>query len=75
LTPADQIFVRLLDENVDVWRPVHAEHISGNRYRIADQPYDRHVEAWQFEPGQTVHCEMVDSDDGRILAATRVAQD
>jgi hypothetical protein len=66
-----EIFVRLLDENVDVWRPVKAEQIASDRFRITEQPYDRDTERWEFEPGDEVMCELVDSDDGTFLAATR----
>jgi len=66
-----QIFVRLMDEAVDVWRPVHAERLDGDRYRILKQDYDRDVETWQFEPGDRVVCELVDLGDGRMLAAVR----
>ncbi len=68
-----EIFVKLLGEGVDVWRPVRAEHLQGNVYRIIDQPYDREIENWQFEPGDDVICEMVDSSEGRILAANDLA--
>jgi hypothetical protein len=67
-----EIFVKLVDEGVDVWRPVQATHLRGNIYRIIDQQYDCEVEVWQFEPGDVVVCELVDSDDGRILAATEL---
>lgn len=67
-----EIFVSLLDEGVDVRRPVQAEHIHDNVYRIVDQPYDRGIETWQFEPGDEVVCEPTESSDGRILAATRI---
>jgi hypothetical protein len=66
-----QIYIALLDEGVDVWRPVQAECLSGNTYRIVSQPYDRSIESWQFEPGDVVLCEMIESSEGRILAATR----
>lgn len=69
----DQIYVALVDEGVDVWRPVLAEHLSGNVYRIVSQPYDREIESWQFEPGDDVVCELIESSEGRILAATRKA--
>lgn len=69
----EEIFVGLLDEGVDVWRPVVAEHLSGNIYRIIDQPYDREIESWQFEPGDKVVCEMIESSEGHILAATKRA--
>lgn len=68
-----EIFVSLLDEQVDVWRPIQAEHLHDDVYRITDQPYDRTVEMWQFEPGDVVVCELIDSNEGRILAAMRRA--
>jgi len=68
-----RIFVSLLDEGVDVWRPVLAEQVGGTVYRICEQPYDRDTEAWQFEPGSLVVCEQVNTDDGSILAAKRRA--
>jgi hypothetical protein len=65
------IFVRLLDEGVDVWRPVQAELQSDSSYRIVIQPYNRDIEEWEFGPGEEVVCELIDSSDGPILAATR----
>jgi hypothetical protein len=71
VTRVTEIFVRLLDENVDVWRPVEAEEIAADRFRIVDQPYDRCTERWEFEPGDEVMCDLVASDDGHFLAATK----
>lgn len=68
-----EIFVTLLDEQVDVRRPVQAEHLHDDVYRIVDQPYDRELETWQFSPGDKVVCELVESNVGEILAATRRA--
>lgn len=75
MTEVMQIYVALLDDGVDVWRPIQAEHLRGNIYRIVDQPYDRKIECWQFEPGDVVDCEIVESSGGRILAATQKARD
>jgi hypothetical protein len=69
------IYVALLDEGVDVWRPVRAEQLSSNLYRILAQSYDRAVESWQFEPGDVVVCETIESSEGHILAATRKADE
>ncbi len=69
----EQIYVALRNEGVDVWRPVQAEHLEGNRYRILSQPYDRDLESWQFDPGEEVLCEFVDGANGRFLAATKKA--
>ena len=65
-----QIFVRLVDEVVDVWRPVEARHCFDNVYRILDQPYDRDLEAWEFGPGDVVVCKLADLSGGQVLAAT-----
>jgi hypothetical protein len=68
---SEPIFVKLLDEGVDVWRPVQAERVSYGVYRIVDQPHDRDIEMWEFGPGEAVVCELIESSDGQILAATR----
>jgi hypothetical protein len=73
MNDSTEIFVSLLDEQVDVRRPVQAERIHNEVYKIIDQPYDREVETWQFEPGDEVVCELIDSNEGRILAAMRRA--
>jgi hypothetical protein len=75
VTDEAQIYVRLLDEgvDVDVWRPVAAEHVSESIYRVLDQPYDRDVESWEFEPHAAVVCELVETEEGIILAATHRA--
>ena len=65
------IYVRLTNENVEVWRPINAEHIRANTYRIAEQPYDHESEIWEFEPGDEVICEQIQSSDGPIRAAIR----
>lgn len=73
MSSSTEIFVGLLDEAVDVRRPVQAERVHDDVYKITDQPYDREVETWQFEPGDEVVCELIESSEGRILAATRRA--
>ena len=71
------IYVYLPDEAVDTWRPVQAEHLHDNVYRIIDQPYDRNAETWQFEPGDEVVCEWKQLVEGcspkRGLVATSKA--
>ena len=65
-----QIYVALRNEGVDVWRPVQAEHVREDVYRILDQPYDPSIETWQFEPGDEVFCNVIEADGRRIIAAT-----
>jgi hypothetical protein len=65
-----EIFVYLMGEQVDVRRPVQALHLHDDVYEITEQVYDREAEKWEFEPGDRVVCELVDSDDGPSLTAT-----
>ena len=67
------IYVALLDEGLDVWRPVAARRIAADANPILDQDYDREVEAWQFEPGTVVGCRRERRDGREILVATEVA--
>lgn len=73
MTVAHEIYVKLTDEVADVWRPVEADHFQGDDFRISEQPYDRQAEAWEFEPGDVVVVELVQSSDGPILTAVRLA--
>jgi hypothetical protein len=40
LKSTETIYVRLLDEGVDVWRPVSAETLGEGRYRIVSENTD-----------------------------------
>jgi hypothetical protein len=51
------IFVALLDEGVDVWRPVQARPLDGGLYRIVGVDADATDETWQFPAGAIVKCE------------------
>jgi hypothetical protein len=74
MSERDTIYVALLDEGIDVWRPVEAERLSRDRYLIIDQAYDRGVERWQFEPGVVVRCRKEKRDGRSILVATEAAR-
>ncbi len=46
------IFMPLLDEGTEVWRPVAAERLGGDRFRVlGPAPED---EQWAFPPGTVV---------------------
>lgn len=47
------IYVYLLDEGVQVWRPVEAEPV-GDAFRIVGGCPDG--ERWEFQPGDVVRC-------------------
>ncbi len=50
------IFVELLREGTPCWRPVQAEHLGDELYRIIEPIPEGEVSA--FAPGDTVKCKM-----------------
>lgn len=72
---SDLIYVPLLDEGVDVWRPVRAERVSGNVFRILWRQEKSENEHWQFGPGDEVVCSDLTLSDGTVRAAIRLASD
>ena len=71
----ERIYVALLDEGVRVWRPVFARGRGDGVYLIVAQPYDRHSERWEFEPGTFVRTEKRELDAGEQLVAVSLASD
>lgn len=69
----DEIYVKLMNEDVEVWRPIKAKYIKENIYQIVEQPYDIEIEKWEFSPGATVVCEYVNTAERKILAAIKKA--
>jgi hypothetical protein len=67
-----KIFMPLLDEGTDVWRPVEASHLGGELYRVEGPvPED---EIWAFPPGVVVVCVIRTFSGGeRALAASEGA--
>ena len=64
------IHVALLDEGVDVWRPVPAHRVDGETYVILrPDTYDPSDETWEFPPGSVVKCRTRQTRDGTILTA------
>ena len=49
------IYMPLLNEGVDVWRPVEAAPLSSDTYRVEGSMPDE--EEWAFAPGSIVRCE------------------
>jgi hypothetical protein len=50
------VYVALLDEGVDVWRPVQAEPLGADLYRLTGAPPAD--EAWPFAVGDVVRCDV-----------------
>jgi hypothetical protein len=65
------VFVELMDEGVEVWRPVEAEQIGHARFRLPPTAPDE--ERWAIPPGSEVVAVKRLGADGPILAAS--AQD
>lgn len=71
------IHVRLLDEGVDVWRPVNAIRLSESTFQIAEDAAPE-GEAWSFQPGDIVvaeHRPTLGADNPLIAVALAVAFD
>jgi len=71
---SETIYVALLDEGVDVWRPVKARRLPGGAYLILEQDYDRSTETWQFEPGTVVMCRVERRNGRQVAIATEKAR-
>jgi hypothetical protein len=56
--PSREVFVRLLNEGTDVWRPTNGEVVTPSTVRLSATPdYDSDDEQWEFLPGTVVECE------------------
>jgi hypothetical protein len=68
------VYVKLLGEGTDTWRPVPAEQLGQRRYRmLSTHNYDPEDEAWEFLPGTVAICEPRQLSDGVYLVAIRSA--
>lgn len=74
MSKRETIYVALLNEGIDVGRPVAAEKLSADSYLIVDQDYDRAIDRWEFEPGTVVRCRRENRDGREILVATEKAR-
>lgn len=60
---SEVIYVRLLEEETEYWRPVHADHVRDDVYEITvDQ--EPKGERWAFPPRAVVRCRQHRFDDG-----------
>lgn len=71
----DIIYVRLLDEGTDVWRPVKAMKVREGIYRIVGSDGRLYTdEHWEFLPDCLVECELTALMNGVHLVAKRLAR-
>jgi hypothetical protein len=71
---SETIYVALLGEGLDVWRPVKARRLPSGAYAILEQDYDRRTETWQFDPGTVVMCRVARRNGRQITIATEKAR-
>jgi hypothetical protein len=67
------IYVALLDEGTDVWRPVEAEELRDGLFRIISENSRPDDERWEFSPGSIVRCERRHLSAGPVLVAVSQA--
>jgi hypothetical protein len=61
------IFVELVNEGTECWRPVEAEQLSDSTFRIIGaKPED---EIWKFDCGDVVRCKLRQFHNGPGLVA------
>jgi len=61
-----EIHIKLLDEGTDCWRPVRAQRLGENKYKIIGiDNYDSDNEKWEFLPGDIVCCAEKEFSDGK----------
>lgn len=65
----ETIYVALLDEGTDVWRPVQAEKQIDGSYIIISYNDDLSDEKWEFSSGSRVICEQWQLSSGLRLVA------
>ena len=65
-----KIYVALLDEGTDVWRPTEATALGQGLYKLLPTPnYDPEDEIWEFLPGSIVRVKPKMFRDGEELVA------
>lgn len=55
MSDRETIYVKIVDEHFDAFRPVSAEQVSPMIYRLLGPVPDD--ETWEFQPGELVRCE------------------
>ena len=69
------VYVRLLDEGTDVWRPVNAAALPDGSFELLPPDFDSEAELWEFPPAAKVRCMTKEFAGGmrRLVAVARAA--
>lgn len=70
------IYVRLLDEGTEVFRPTEAKPLSDGCFKLlSTEDYDPDDENWEFPPGSVVRAVEQKLDGEKVWIAARVDYD
>lgn len=68
------IYIRLLDEGTEVFRPTSAESVEGSLFKVLPtSDYDPEDERWEFVPGSVVKGEKRRLDGDEVMVAIRAS--
>jgi hypothetical protein len=68
-----EIYVRLLGEGTEVFRPTKGIDLGGGVFIVLPTAdYDPVDETWEFPPGSRVQCETAESEQGSYLRAAKL---
>jgi hypothetical protein len=71
-----KIYIELLGEGTQVWRPVEGVHVQGDLYRIIQTNAEPGDERWPFETDSIVRCRLKETQEGdQILVAYEQVKD
>jgi hypothetical protein len=71
----ETIYIKLLDEGTEVWRPVKAKRLTESTFLIINQNIE-FDEKWEFYPNQIVHCKQkIFSDNKQGLVAYKTIKE
>lgn len=69
------IYIRLLDEGTEVFRPTSAEPVGALFKVLPTSNYDPQDEKWEFVPGSVVKCEKRKLQGDEVLVAVKAHYD
>ena len=68
------VYVSLLNEGVEVWRPARAVPLNSEVFLLSPDQEVPKEEEWQFIPGQVVICKRRQLEDGPALVAVSTCE-
>ena len=66
------LYVRLLNEGTEAFRPTHASELGGGLFKLLPTPnYDPDDKEWEFLPGEMVRVEILPGPTGDFALAVK----